>query len=162
MVIVRKSSVYETEVVRLACSVDQVANYLNAVVEVETNLNVRELLRACDEVERLLGRIRGDGEVRWGARTIDIDILLFGDQMVGWDVGTSALMDSLACELVPGDTLRELVVPHPRMHERNFVLVPLVEIADEVVHPVFGVPAGELLRTSKDAHRVAVSSERWK
>lgn len=157
VVVVAQSSIYETEAVMLETDDSAAAkNYLNAVVEVETNLSLVDLLRACDEVERLLGRVRGGGEVRWGARTIDIDILLYGSEIIGWKV------DGLKSgELIAGDTLRELVVPHPRMHERNFVLVPFAEIAGEVVHPVFSVSVGELLKRSPDKHRVVVSAERW-
>ncbi len=144
VVVMQQSSVYETEAF-LTQDQENQKNYLNMVVEVETDLPVVDLLYACREVESLLGRVRGEGEVRWGARTIDIDILLYGDVVVGWS------------EMVPGDTLSELVVPHPRMHERNFVLVPFVEIGGEVMHPVFGVSIIDLLRASKDTHRVVMS-----
>lgn len=79
-------------------------DFLNAVVEVGTELEPRDLLRACLEVEDRLGRVRGE---RWGPRAIDIDVLAYGDL----DVDEP-----------------ELVIPHPRMHERAFVLVPLLEL----------------------------------
>lgn len=78
--------------------------FLNAVVEVGTELEPRDLLRACLEVEDRLGRVRGE---RWGPRAIDIDVLAYGDL----DVDEP-----------------DLVIPHPRMHERAFVLVPLLEL----------------------------------
>jgi 2-amino-4-hydroxy-6-hydroxymethyldihydropteridine diphosphokinase len=81
-------------------------DFVNAVVALETALPVRQLLDALREQERRAGRQR-DGR-RWGPRTIDLDILTYGD-----------------CQLDEA----ELIVPHPRMHERAFVLVPLAEIA---------------------------------
>lgn len=79
-------------------------DYLNAVVEIETTLEPRELLRRCLEIEAVLGRERGE---RWGARTIDIDLLRFDDLAMDED---------------------DLVLPHPRMHERAFVLIPLADL----------------------------------
>ena len=80
--------------------------YLNGAVAVETDLPPRELLDALLDVERRLGRARDD-EVRWGPRTIDLDLLLYGDEVVD----------------EPG-----LQVPHPRLHERRFALEPLAEL----------------------------------
>lgn len=89
-------------------------SYLNAAAWLATTLPPRELLDALLAAERLLGRIRRPEE-RWAARTIDLDLLLMGE----------LILDE------PGLTL-----PHPRLHERAFVLEPLAEIAAEVVHPV--------------------------
>jgi 2-amino-4-hydroxy-6-hydroxymethyldihydropteridine diphosphokinase len=85
-------------------------DFLNQVIAVDTALDARGLWERCSAVEAALGRSR-DHEPRWGPRTIDIDLLMFGDQIV----------------LEP-----DLVVPHPRMHERGFVLIPLAEIAPDV------------------------------
>jgi 2-amino-4-hydroxy-6-hydroxymethyldihydropteridine diphosphokinase len=97
--VVRTSSVYETDPVG-----PPQPDYLNAVVEVRTTLTARGVLDAGLAVERELGRVR---DVRWGPRTIDVDLLRYGD----------AHIDE------PG-----LVVPHPRIHERAFVLIPLREL----------------------------------
>jgi 3-oxoacyl-[acyl-carrier protein] reductase len=94
--------------------------YLNAAAELRTELGARELLQALLEVERALGRVRQE---RDGPRTIDLDLLLYGD---------------LVCNEP------ELTVPHPRMHERPFVLKPLAAIAPKAVHPTLGRTAGEL------------------
>lgn len=98
--VIRSSRVYETDPVGGPPQPD----YLNAVIEVETELSPRELLQACIAVEELLGRER---EVRWGPRTADMDILTFDDRV----------MDE-----------PDLQIPHPRMHERAFVMIPLLEL----------------------------------
>lgn len=119
--LVRSSRVYETDPVGGPAQPD----YLNAVIEVETKLEPRDLLRACLEVEDELGRVRGE---RWGPRTIDIDILVYGDRDV---------FDP------------DLVIPHPRMHERAFVLVPLLELEADPVLP--GGRIAATLRLGPDA-----------
>ena len=104
--VVRSSRVYETEPV----GPPQPA-YLNAVIEVRTAGTARGLLEACRRVEDALGRVRAE---RWGPRGIDVDILTFDER-----------------------TLDEpdLVIPHPRMHERGFVLVPLGELDADPMLP---------------------------
>jgi len=98
--VLRSSRVYETEPVGGPPQPD----YLNAVVEVEASGTASELLRAGLEVEEAMGR---EWAERWGPRVIDIDLLTFGDETID----------------DPG-----LQVPHPRMHERAFVLIPLLEL----------------------------------
>ena len=95
--------------------------FLNQVVEIETTLSPDALLAEMQRVERTLGRIRRE---KWGPRTIDLDILLYGNKVV--------------CR--PG-----LQIPHPRMHERTFVLKPLCEIAPDVLHPTIGKRICEIL-----------------
>lgn len=104
--VVRSSRIYETDPV----GPPQPA-YLNAVIEVETSRSPRELLEACRDVEDALGRVRTE---RWGPRTIDVDVLTFDEQTVDEP---------------------DLQVPHPRMHERGFVLVPLGELDDDPMLP---------------------------
>jgi 2-amino-4-hydroxy-6-hydroxymethyldihydropteridine diphosphokinase len=104
--------------------------YLNMVAEGACALLPEELLTACLEIERDLGRRR---EVRWGPRTVDIDLLLYGNELRA----TAAL-----------------ALPHPRLHERQFVLVPLAEIAPRLRHPVLRLTAGELRRRCADTSRV--------
>ena len=94
--------------------------FLNAAAEVETSLDASRLLRRLLEVERALGRQRRE---RWAPREIDLDLLLYDDQIIG----------------APG-----LSVPHPLMHERVFVLKPLAEIAPQVLHPIHKKTIAEL------------------
>jgi 2-amino-4-hydroxy-6-hydroxymethyldihydropteridine diphosphokinase len=86
-------------------------DYLNAVVRIETDLSARDLLHVARRVESRLGRIRKE---RWGARTIDVDVLLHDDEQIDEP---------------------DLVVPHPRMTQRAFVLLPLLELEPDPVLP---------------------------
>ena len=98
--LIKTSSYYKTKPVGGVVQDD----FINCVIEIETTLNPIELLKVCQSVERQLKRER---IVRWGPRTIDVDILLYGDMSINSDC---------------------LIIPHPRMYERAFVMVPLVEI----------------------------------
>jgi 2-amino-4-hydroxy-6-hydroxymethyldihydropteridine diphosphokinase len=104
--VVRSSRVYETEPIGPPQPL-----YLNAVIEVGTDLSPPGLLAACRSVEDALGRERAE---RWGPRTIDVDVLTYDEQTIAEP---------------------DLVVPHPRMHERGFVLVPLGELDDDPMLP---------------------------
>jgi 2-amino-4-hydroxy-6-hydroxymethyldihydropteridine diphosphokinase len=119
--VVRVSGIYETEPVGGPDGQDR---YLNVVVELSTDLTPEELLESARSLEGQAGRLR---TVRFGPRTLDVDILLVGEESV--------------------DT-EDLVVPHPRMWERRFVVAPLAEIAPEVVaaHAV-ETAGGEVQRT---------------
>ncbi|HDN79443.1 MAG: 2-amino-4-hydroxy-6-hydroxymethyldihydropteridine diphosphokinase [Chloroflexi bacterium] len=122
----RVSSIYETEPV----GYKEQPWFLNLVCSGLTELSPRSLLQFIKKIEQEMGRVPS---VRWGPRIIDIDILFYGDLIYSDD---------------------ELTIPHPRIQERRFVLVPLAEIAPDLVHPVLGIKVRELLAEVEDKARV--------
>lgn len=115
--IVLKSSVYETE----PWGNDNQQPYLNSVIEINTSLQAIDLLNVILSIETELGRVR-DG-IENQPRTIDIDILFYGDEIIE----------------LPG-----LIIPHPRLQQRNFALTPLMEIAPNFKHPRLNKSISEL------------------
>jgi len=120
--IIKKSSIYETSPVGNTLQ----PWFLNQVMEVQSNFGPSDLLQVILGIEKSMGRTR---TTPLGPRCVDIDILLAEDKVVH-----SA----------------DLIIPHPELAKRNFVLVPLKEIAPDVVHPVFGKKIEDLWRRSKD------------
>jgi 2-amino-4-hydroxy-6-hydroxymethyldihydropteridine diphosphokinase len=128
--VVAASSFYETEPVEVTAQ----PWFLNCAVKLDTEKMPKQLLKGILDLERKMGRRRTQSK---GPRNIDIDILLFGNSTI---------------------ETKGLTIPHPALHERRFVLEPLVEIASEVRHPVFkktiremrdALPAGQAVRTTK-------------
>ncbi len=128
--LVRHSQIYESEPVGPGVQ----GLYLNAVAELESSLAPRALLDALLEVETQAGRVRG---ARWGPRSLDLDLLLYGDERID----------------EPG-----LQVPHPRLHERNFVLVPLAELAGK--RRIGGRPIAERARQVHDSNTLWLWGEK--
>jgi 2-amino-4-hydroxy-6-hydroxymethyldihydropteridine diphosphokinase len=120
--ITARSSLYETQ----AWGITDQRDFLNQALVLETGLQAPELMDVILEVEEDMGRTRGE---RNGPRNIDMDILLFNDDVT--------------------DTSR-LKIPHPRMHLRRFVLVPLCELAPDHRHPVSGKKISRLLKECRD------------
>ena len=123
-----RSSLYETEPV----GGPPQGPYLNQVVRGETDLSPEALLAACLAAEAALGRVRRE---RYGPRTLDVDILLYGDLV---------------------QDAPKLEIPHPRLHERLFVLVPLAEVGALAVHPRLGLTVAELKARCPDRSQVAL------
>ena len=117
--IIAHSSLYETK----PLGPQNQPDYVNQVITVETQLSPHALLKALLAIELQMGRVRHE---RWGARIIDCDIILFGDQVV---------------------QTPDLTIPHPEMKNRPFVLYPLAEIAPDLV-----LPSGELLKDILQTH----------
>jgi len=124
--VTRASALYETAPWG---GIEQPA-FLNQVLEVNTALGPEEVLRLALELEHEAGRVRYE---RWGARHLDVDILYFGQKVM--------------------DTAR-LTIPHPRLHQRRFTIIPLVEIAPKFVHPVLEKTNAELLKACEDKEKV--------
>lgn len=114
--VIRVSGFYTTKPVGYTAQED----FLNCAAELKTLLIPRQLLQFLQTIENRLKRKR---TIKWGPRTIDLDILLYDDVIISDEI---------------------LIIPHPRMHERLFVLVPLSEIAPYIIHPVLKQPINEL------------------
>ncbi len=129
--IVRRSHLYETE----PWGNPKQDAFLNRVVMVNTTLAPRELLEAIAKIERQMGRQRKE---KWGPRVIDIDILFYWRRVIR-DKG--------------------LEIPHPELHKRAFVLVPLLELAPDLEHPILKKPIDQLYMECSDLSEVVMLEE---
>lgn len=127
--VVKESSVYESEPHGNAKTW-----FANSVLELETEFDPSELLKRLKGIETSMGRKRVRGK-RWGSRIIDLDILLFDKELVD---------------------KRNLKVPHPEMANRRFVLLPLSELAPQLIHPTLNASISELLTATPDTKRIHV------
>jgi 2-amino-4-hydroxy-6-hydroxymethyldihydropteridine diphosphokinase len=126
-----KSSLFKTQPMGYTCQ----DWFVNGVIKIETDLEAHELLRTLKTIESQLGRA---GTFRWGPRTIDLDILFFDDIEIHTE---------------------ELQIPHPIIQNRQFVLIPLVEIDRNLIHPVSKKTIQELLNDLKENQGVEKLSE---
>ena len=124
--VIARSPWFETEPVGM----DDQSWFLNLVARASTSLDPYQLLAVCQQIENWAGRVPS---VRFGPRHLDIDILLYGDECIESD---------------------ELTIPHPRMRERRFVLIPLLEIAPDLEDPVLNQPYADVLSRLDEGKRV--------
>lgn len=124
--ITKVSSLYETDPV----GKEDQPEFINCVVEINTELSAEELLKQLNLVEAKLGRVRHE---KWGPRNIDLDIIFYSDKIINEE---------------------NLEIPHPRAHLRRFVLQPLCEIAPEYIHPKLNLSVLELLNRLEDDKNV--------
>ncbi|GAB2996991.1 2-amino-4-hydroxy-6-hydroxymethyldihydropteridine diphosphokinase [Cyclobacterium sediminis] len=127
----KASSIYHTA----AWGGNSQGAYLNQVLVLNTSMKAEECLNFIQQIEKQLGRKR---EVKWGDRTMDIDILYFDNEIINTE---------------------RLKVPHPQMTLRNFVLVPLVEVLPDYIHPEFGKSSVELMQACEDKLKVKAWQE---
>lgn len=130
-IISKKSQIYKTQ----AWGNENQSDFLNQVMRVETSINsAEEVLKIILKLELEFGRIRKE---KWGPRAIDIDILFYDDEIIQQE---------------------NLVIPHPYIQDRNFILIPMIEIEKSFVHPLFKKTLEKLLEENKDEKNVSVLS----
>ena len=112
-------------------------DYLNAVVDITTSLTPHQLLQFCQQIENNAGRTR---EIHWGPRTLDIDLLLFDDLVIDDPV---------------------LSLPHPRLHERHFVLQPLNDLAPQLHHPLLAKTMANILADLPPSVGITKLNKKW-
>ncbi len=136
--IIRQSRFFITPAYPLGAGPD----FINAVAMIRTRLAALPLLAALHRIETQLGRTRTR---RWGARVLDLDLLSFGDAVLP-DIATYEVWRQMPAASQAERAPEQLILPHPRMHERGFVLVPMLDIAPHWRHPVLGHSVTEMVR----------------
>ncbi len=144
----KSSSFYQTPAFPAGSGPD----YVNAVVAIRTELSADAILATLHQIEADFGRTR---ETRWGQRTLDLDLIALGDLVLP-DLGTYQTWRDLPPESQMARAPDRLILPHPRVQDRSFVLVPLAEIMPEWRHPVTGKTASDLLAARPADERASV------
>jgi len=146
---VRQSALYATPAFPSGAGPD----FVNAAFRVETRSAPDLILAKLHEIEAEAGRTR---DVRWGQRTLDLDLIAVGGAVLP-DPQTFKTWRDLSLEAQQIDAPHELILPHPRLQDRAFVLVPLVDVAPDWVHPVSGKSTRQMLEALPAADRLAVT-----
>ncbi len=127
-------------------------DFVNAAVLCQSSLQAGDILRVLNQIERKFGRLRTE---RWGPRTLDIDLLAIGDQVLP-DKATFDAWRGLGLAEQENSVPDALILPHPRLQERAFVLIPLAEIAPEWCHPVLECSVSEMLAALPDSEKAGI------
>lgn len=130
------SSFYETE----PCQMESKNWFVNAIIQITTTLSPQDLLNECQRIETLLGRKTKSKNNKYTDRQIDIDILFYDNNILKTD---------------------NMTIPHPLAHRRCFVLVPMLEIADDFIHPLFSKTISELYEEIEDPETVYLYGTRF-
>lgn len=131
-------------------------DFINAVAILETKLSAHELLLIMQEVEAACGRQR---KGRWGSRTMDLDLLMMGDSVLP-DLQTYRDWATLAPEMQQKEAPGQLILPHPRLQDRAFVLIPFADVAPLWVHPVTGLTIQQMAAALPPADIAAIQVPR--
>ena len=124
-------------------------DFVNAACAVEVSMSPREVLAALHRIEARFGRVRRE---RWAERPLDLDLLAYGDLVLP-DAATQAAWRAVPLERQKEEAPETLVLPHPRMQERGFVLIPLADVAPDWRHPLLGATVTEMCAALPAAER---------
>lgn len=127
-------------------------DFVNATAALEAKIDPAEVLEICHSVESLARRTR---DQRWGPRTLDVDFLGYGDLVLP-TIETQSAWRTLPLDEQMSQVPDQLILPHPRLQDRAFVLVPLQEVAPDWIHPVLGLSVSEMLARLPAADRTAI------
>jgi 2-amino-4-hydroxy-6-hydroxymethyldihydropteridine diphosphokinase len=144
----RKSRLYQTPAFPEGAGPD----FVNAVAAFETELSPIEVLAICHGIEEVAGRTR---EIRWGQRTLDIDLIAFSDYLLP-DLAVHKHWRDLPLTQQTQRTPDQLIVPHPRLQDRAFVLVPMMEVAPDWIHPILKMTTRQLLDARPESEKASV------